>query len=92
MNGMFTNKRGLRDLDKHIRIANCIQEHGFDFVLVSETGRRDFPMRSLPSGVDFIWTSRPPYRQSGGLLRGCETNTTDVVASLGGDFHIKLYM
>jgi hypothetical protein len=48
-------------------------------------------VRSLPSGVDFTWTSRPPRRQSGGLLRG-ETNTMDVVASLGGDFHIKLYM
>ena len=42
MNGMFMNSRGLRDLAKHLHIADCIREHNLDFVAISETGKRDY--------------------------------------------------
>ena len=43
MNGMFSNSRGLRDLAKHLHIADCVRDHNLDFLAISETGRREFP-------------------------------------------------
>jgi hypothetical protein len=36
MNGMFENIRGLKDLTKHLHIAESIREHCLDFVAISE--------------------------------------------------------
>jgi hypothetical protein len=61
MNGLFENSRGLRDLAKHLHIAECIRDHGLDFVAISETGRRDYSrslLHRLSGGIDFTWVSR----------------------------------
>lgn len=39
---MFKNSRGLRDLAKHLHIAECIREHGLDFIAISETGKWNY--------------------------------------------------
>jgi exonuclease III len=95
MNGMFSNSRGLGDLAKHLHIAHCIKDHNLDFVAILETGRRDFSqhlLNRLAGGVDFEWTSQPPRGRSGGILLGVRTDTMEVMASLGGDYHIKLHI
>jgi hypothetical protein len=95
MNGMFNNSRGLGDLAKHLHIAHCINDHNLDFVTISETGRRDFSqtlLDRLSGGVEFEWTSRPPRGRSGGILLGVRTDTMEVLARLGGDYHIKLHI
>ena len=83
MNGMFMNSRGLGDLAKHLHIAQCIQDHKLDFVAISETGRRDFlvsVLNRLSGGLDFHWFSHPPRGRSGGILRGVNSNSMDVLA------------
>ena len=73
MNGMFKNSRGLRDLAKHLHIADCIREHNLDFVAILETGKRNYSqslLNRLSGGEDFEWVSRPPHGRSGGLLIG----------------------
>jgi hypothetical protein len=95
MNGMFTNSRGLGDLAKHLHVAHCINDHNLDFVAISETGRRDFSQRllnRLSDGVDFEWTSQPPLGHSGGIPLGVRTDTMEVIARSGGDYHIKLHI
>jgi hypothetical protein len=95
MNDMFSNSRGLRDLAKHLHISHCINDHNLDFVAISETGRRDFSQRlldRLSSGVDFEWTSQPPRSRSGGILLGVRSDTMEVIARSGGDYHIKLHI
>ena len=70
MNGMFHNRRGLRDLAKHLHIALCSRDHNLDFVAISETGRRDISqslLDHLSGGMDFVWHSRPPRGRSGGI-------------------------
>jgi hypothetical protein len=65
MNGMFSNRRGLGDLVKHLHIAHCTRDHNLDFVAISETARRDISqsvLSRLSDGVDFEWISRPPRR------------------------------
>ena len=95
MNGMFLNSRGLRDLAKHVRIADSIRDHSLDFVGISETGKRDFSvslLNRISGGVDFTWISRPPRGRSGGLLLGIRNDTMDVLASSDGDFYIKVHL
>jgi hypothetical protein len=95
MNDMFKNSRGLEDLAKHLHIAHCINDHNLDFVAISETCRRDFSQRlldCLSGGVDFEWTSQPPRGRSGGILLGVRTDTMEVLARSGGDYHIKLHI
>jgi hypothetical protein len=95
MNGMFNNSRGLRDLAKHIFIADSIRDYGLDFVAISETGNRDYSTSFLNrlSGVeDFAWVSRPPRGRSGGLLVGIRTSTMEILDNSGGDFLIKLHI
>jgi hypothetical protein len=95
MNGMYKNSRGLRDLVKHLHIAQCINDHNLDFIGISETNRRDFPqslLNHLSGDIDFEWTPWPPRGRSGGILLGVRTNIIEVLASLGGDYHIKLYI
>jgi hypothetical protein len=73
MNGMFKNSRGLKDLAKHLYIAESIKEHVLDFVAISETGKRNYStsfLNRLSDGEDFVWVSRPPRGYSGGLLIG----------------------
>jgi hypothetical protein len=68
MNGMFSNNRGLKDLDKHLHIADCITEHCLDFVGISETGKRDYTgslLNRISGGVDFSWFSCPPWGRLG---------------------------
>ena len=89
MNGIFENSRGLRDLAKHVRIADSIREHKLDFVGISETGKRDFSaslLNRISDGVEFTWKSRPPRGRSGGLLLGVRKETMDVLASSEGEF------
>ena len=93
MNGMFLNSRGLRDLAKHVRIADFIRDQSLDFVGISETGKQDFSsslLNRISGGVDFTWISRPPHGRSGGLLLGVRKDTMDVLTSSDGDFHIKV--
>jgi hypothetical protein len=95
MNGMFFNSRGLKDLAKHLHIADCIAEHCLDFVGISETGKRDFTtslLNRISGGVDFSWFSRPPRGRSGGILLGVRTSTMEVLACSEGDFHVKLHI
>ena len=63
MKGKIWNDRGLRDLAKHLHIADSIKEHELDFVAISESGRRDFSMHTLnhlSGGIEFIWKWIPP--------------------------------
>ena len=95
MNGMFFNSRAIRDLAKHVRIADSIRDHNLDFVGISETGKRDFSaslLHRISGGVYFAWISRPPRGRSGGLLLGVCKDTMDVLASSDGDFHIKVHI
>jgi hypothetical protein len=95
MNGMFTNSRGLHDLAKHLHVAHCIRDHNLDFVAILKTGRRDSSqclLNRLSGGVDFEWTSQPPRGRSGGILLGVGTDTIEIMARSGGDYHIKLHI
>ena len=95
MNGIFENSRGIRDLAKHARIADLIQDHRLDFVGISETGKRDYPvslLNCLSGGVEFNWWSRPPRGRSGGILLGVRAETMEVLASSDGDFHVKVHI
>jgi hypothetical protein len=60
MNGMFKNSIGLKELAKHLHIADSIRKHALDFVAISETGKRDYstsiPNR-LSGGEGFSWVS-----------------------------------
>jgi hypothetical protein len=92
---MFKNSRGLRDLAKHLHIADCIREHSLDFVAVSETGKRDYSaslLNRLSGGEDFAWVSRPPRGRSGGLLVGIRSSSLELLGSSDGKFHIKLHI
>ena len=78
MNGIFSNSRGLRDLAKHVRIADSIRDHQLDFVGISEIGKHDFSsslLNRLFGGVDFTWVSRPPRGRSRGILLGIRKDT-----------------
>jgi hypothetical protein len=82
-------------LAKHLHIAHCINDHNLDFVAISETDRRYFSQRLLDrfsGGVNFEWTSQPPRGKSGGILLGVWSNTMEVLAHSGGDYHIKLHI
>ena len=95
MNDMFMNSRGLGDLAKHLHIAHCIQDHNLDFVAISETGRRDFPvsvLNRISGGLDIHWYCHPPRGRSGGILLGVNSNSMDVLASSDEDFHIKFHI
>jgi hypothetical protein len=95
MNGMFENSRGLKDLAKHLHIAESIREHVLDFVAISETGKQNYStsfLNRLSGGEDFAWVSRPPRGRSGGLLVGIRTTTMEILDNSGGDFHIKLHI
>jgi hypothetical protein len=72
MNGMLTNRRGLRDLAKHLLISDCVWIISFGFVAISEMGRLDFLVSLLShlSGglaVCILWMQRlgvhPPFQK-----------------------------
>jgi hypothetical protein len=93
MNGMFRNSRGLGDLAKHSHINDCCKDYNFDFVAISETGKRDYSqslLNRLSGGLDFQWFSRPPRGRSGGLLVAVRPDTMDILASSDGEYHIKI--
>jgi hypothetical protein len=95
MNGMFKNSRGLKDLAKHLHIAESIREHVLYFVAISEMGKRNNStsiQNRLSGGDDFAWVSRRPRGRSGGLLVGVRTSTMEILDNSGGDFHIKLHI
>jgi hypothetical protein len=57
MRGKIWNSRGLRDLAKHLHIADYIKDHELDFVAIKESGKQDFPLKILDhisGGVQFI--------------------------------------
>ena len=68
MNGMFENRRGLKDLlAKHLHI-DSIREQVLDFVAISEMGKRNYStsfLNRLSGGEDFAWVSRTPRGRSG---------------------------
>ena len=95
MKGKIWNGRGLRDLAKHLHIADCVKEHDLDFVAISETGRRDFPMHTLnhlSGGIEFIWKWIPPRGRSGGILIGVRDSSFELLDDSFGEFHIKLHL
>jgi hypothetical protein len=95
MNGIFSNSRGLGDLAKHLFFADSIREHNLYFLAISETGRREFTqsfLDHLSGGANFVWHSRPPRGQSGGILVGIKVDTMEVLACSNGDFHVKFHI
>jgi hypothetical protein len=95
MNGMFENSRGLKDLAKHLHIAESIREHFLDFVAFSETGKRNYSisfLNRLSGEEDIAWIPHPPRGRSGGLLVGVRTLTVEILDNSGGDFYIKLHI
>jgi len=95
MNGIFMNSRGLGDLAKHLNIAQYVRDHKLDFLAISETGRRDFPVSvldRLSGGMDFTWHSIPPRGRSGGILLGVLSDSMEVLAYTSGEFHIKFHI
>src|ERR1044072_9163742 len=95
MNGIFMNSRGLDDLAKHLNIAQYVWDHNLDFLAISETGRRDFPLSvfdRISGGMDFTWHSIPPRGRSGGILLGVLSDSMEVLAYMIGEFHIKFHI
>src|SRR4051812_34588840 len=95
MNGIFMNSRGLGDLAKHLNIAQYVRDHKLDFLAISKTGRRDFPVSvldRLSGGMDFTWHSIPPLDRSDGILLGVLLDSMEVLAYTGGEFHIKFHI
>ena len=95
MKGKIWNGRGLKDLAKHIHVADCIKEHNFDFVAISESDKRDFPMHTLnhlSGGIEFIWKWIPPRGRSEGILIGVRASCFEVFDYSFGEFHIKLHL
>jgi hypothetical protein len=95
MNGMFKHSSDLLDLSSHLHIVACIWEYCLDVVAISETCRRDYSpsiLNCLSGGADFTWVSRLSHDCSGGLLLSVRTNTMDVLAYSGDEFHIKLHI
>ena len=95
MKGKIWNSRGLRDLAKHIHIADCVREHELDFVAITESGRRDFPVQTLDhlaGGYEFTWKWIPPRGRSGGILLGIKDNSLELLDFMHGEFHIKLHL
>jgi hypothetical protein len=77
----------------HSHIADCCKDYNFDFVAISETGKRNYSqslLNWLSGGLDFEWFSRPPCGWSGGMLVGVRADTMDVLASFDREYHIKL--
>jgi hypothetical protein len=95
MNGMFSNRKGLGDLAKHLFFTDCIRDHNLDFLAILKTGRRDFTqsfLNGLSGSAVFVWHFWPPRGRFGGILVGVNRDTMDVLACLDGDFHVKLYI
>jgi hypothetical protein len=60
MNGMIKNSKGLRDLAKHLHIAESMREYGLDFVAIFETGKNNYSisfLNRLSGGEGFVWVS-----------------------------------
>lgn len=95
MKGKIWNSRGLRDLAKHLHIADCVREHELDFVAIMKSGRRDFPghvLDHLSGGFDFTLNWIPPRGRSRGILLGIKTTSMELLAFSSGEFHIKLHL
>ena len=95
MNDIFMNSRGLGDLAKHLNIAQYVRDHKLDFLAISKTGRRDFPVSvldRLSGGMDFTWHSIPPRGRSGGILLGVLSDSMEVLAYTSGEFHRKFHI
>jgi hypothetical protein len=95
MNGMLKNSRGLRDLAKHLHIADYCRDHNLDFVAISETARQDYSqslLNRLSGGIDFEWFSRPPRGRSEGILLGVQADTMEILACSDGEYHVKLHI
>jgi hypothetical protein len=89
---MFANSRGLRGLDKYLHFFDCVQGIVFNFLGISEIGRRDYStslLNRLSGGDDFTWFSRPRRGLSSFLLLGVRAYTMHLLAISVGDFHIK---
>ena len=87
------NSRGFRDLAKHLHIADCVREHELDFVTITESGRRDFPVQTLDhlaGGYEFTWKCIPPRGRSWGILLGIKDTSMELLDFSSGEFHIKL--
>ena len=70
-------------------------DHKLDFLAISETERRDFPVSvldRLSGGMNFIWHSIPPHGRSGGILLGVLSESMEVLAYTSGEFHIKFHV
>ena len=61
---------------KHRYICELVKEHHLDFVIILETGKKDFLVASLNhlcGGRDFLWHFSPPQGRSGGILLGVDS-------------------
>ena len=95
MRGKIWNSRGLRDLAKHLHIADYIKDHELDFVAITESGRRDFPthiLDHLSGGIEFVWKWIPPRDRSGGILLGVRGSSLELLDYSVGEFHIKFHL
>jgi hypothetical protein len=82
MRGKIWNNRDLRDLAKHLHIADYIKDHELDFVAITEYGKRDFPLKildNLTGGVEFIWKWIPPRGRSGEILLGVRASSLELL-------------
>jgi hypothetical protein len=73
MNVMFKNSRTLKDLSRHLHIADSIREYVLDYFAISETGKHNYLtsfLNCLSGGKDFAWVSCQPQGRSGGILVG----------------------
>ena len=71
MNGMFKNSRGLRDLAKHLHIAECISDHSLDFIAISETGVEGISQEVCSNAFLAGWTLLGSPDQRGVVLGAC---------------------
>ena len=66
-----------------------------EFVEITESGRRDFPVHvldRLSGGVDFTWNWIPPRGTSGDILLGIKTTSLELLEFSCGEFHTKLHL
>ena len=77
---------------KHRLLADLVKEEQINFIVLSKTGRDDFPdhiLKNLCAGRYFLWHSMAPHGRSGGILLGVDLNVFDIGAIVEGDFYVK---
>jgi len=92
MKGIFWNCNGFADPKKYRFLSDLTKEKNLDFIVLSETGRANFPQSTLNNicaGKDFLWHCMAPRGRSGGMILGVSLLTFDIGEIEERDFFIR---